>query len=519
MTVRPRALLSVSDKTGIVELARALVDAGVEVVSTGGTRTALAAAGIPVTSVSDVTSFPEILDGRVKTLHPAVHAGLLARAGVESDEVVLAEHGFAPIDWLVVNLYPFAETIARPDVTFADAVEQIDIGGPAMLRASAKNHERVTVLVDPSDYEHVISMLANGGRGDAAWRRHCATKAFQHTAAYDATIAQWLARDGDEQFPDRLTVTYRKVQDLRYGENPHQQAAFYAELDPSPSSIAGARQLHGTELSYNNIADAHAALAIVSEFEQPAAVVVKHTNPCGVGIGATIHAAYVQAHDADPISIFGGIVALNRTVDAATAAALSEVFLEVVIAPAFDEDALATLSRKPRLRLLKVAASDRSRARAGAATPRAAASVGGGLLVQDSDEREMDAQQLVVVTRRAPTETELDALLFAWRVVKHVKSNAVVLARAERTVGIGAGQMNRVGAARIAIEQAGELAAGSVLASDAFFPMPDTVQAAADAGVTAVIQPGGSKQDAASIEVCDAAGIAMVFTSVRHFRH
>lgn len=516
----PRALLSVSDKSGIVELAAALVATGVEVVSTGGTKAAIVAAGIPVTGVGEVTGFPEILDGRVKTLHPAVHGGLLARRDEPAHMAALAQHGIGPIDWVVVNLYPFAETIARPGVTIEEAIEQVDVGGPTMLRAAAKNHASVTVVVDPADYAGLVVHLESGTRPDARERLQFATKAFGHTAAYDATIAGWLGQHGGgDGFPDRLTVTFRKVQDLRYGENPHQQAAFYAELDPPLSSIAGARQLHGKELSYNNINDANAALALVAEFDGPAAVAVKHTNPCGVGLGETVAEAFGRAHAADPISIFGGIVALNRPVDLATAEQLHEIFLEIVLAPGFEPGALELLQRKAGLRLLEVEVAAPVVERTGAAPRRASATVGGGLLIQDTDARAVDASALAVVTDRVPSDDELEQLLFGWRVVKHVKSNAVLLAREGRSVGIGAGQMNRVGAARIAIEQAGELARGSVLASDAFFPMADTVEVAAAAGVTAIIQPGGSRNDALSVAACNEAGIAMVFTGVRHFRH
>lgn len=512
----PRALISVSDKTGIVELAQEFAAAGVEVVSTGGTRATLEQAGIAVTPVDEVTGFPEILDGRVKTLHPRIHAGLLARQDSASHMASLVEHGISPIDWLVVNLYPFAETVAQPEVTLAQAVEQIDIGGPAMLRAAAKNHLGVAVLVDAEDYAGAVARLRCGTMPNSRERLRLATKAFRHTAAYDATVANWMSQQVGDAFPERLTVTFRKVQDLRYGENPHQQAAFYAEVDPPASSIAGARQLHGKELSYNNINDANAALALVGEFDEPAAVAIKHTNPCGVGMGDTIEQAFVRAHESDPVSIFGGIVALNRPVDVATAGRLAGIFLEIVLAPSYEPAALELLQAKPNLRLLQVPATSAAE-RTG--QRRSTVAVGGGLLLQDADDCDLLPEELRVVTQRAPTEAELRQLLFAWRVVKHVKSNAVVLAREACTVGVGAGQMNRVGAARVAIEQAGPRADGSVLASDAFFPMPDTVEAAAASGVRAIIQPGGSRNDAAAIAACDDAGIAMVFTGIRHFRH
>jgi phosphoribosylaminoimidazolecarboxamide formyltransferase/IMP cyclohydrolase len=510
-----RALVSVSDKTGIVDFCRELAKLGVEIISTGGTKTMLEQAGVPVTGISDVTGFPEILDGRVKTLHPAVHAGLLAMRDKPEHRKQMEELGLRDIDLVVVNLYPFAQTIANPGATWEDAVENIDIGGPSMIRSAAKNHAHVTVLTDAADYGRVLEEVRANGDTTPDTRKRLAAKAFRHTAAYDALIADYFSRALDEPLPEKLTLTFEKVQDLRYGENPHQRAAFYRKPLAPAGNITTAEQLHGKELSYNNINDANAALSIVREFEEPAVVAVKHMNPCGVGIGRDLDEAFVKAYEADPTSIFGGIVAANRPIGAETAARLNEIFLEIVIAPDFTPEALDILKRKKNLRLLRIGdAADAARG-----TEWLATSVAGGLLVQESDVRPLTNADLRVVTRRAPTEAEMKQLLFAWKVVKHVKSNAIVLARDNMTIGVGAGQMNRVGAARIAIEQAGEKARGAVLASDAFFPMGDTLELAARAGITAVIQPGGSIRDEESIAVADANGIAMVFTGVRHFKH
>ncbi|ANB60427.1 bifunctional phosphoribosylaminoimidazolecarboxamide formyltransferase/IMP cyclohydrolase [Anoxybacteroides amylolyticum] len=508
-----RALLSVSNKEGIVSLAKQLVELGVEIISTGGTKKALEQEGIPVISISDVTGFPEILDGRVKTLHPMIHGGLLAIRSNPCHIEQLKEHEITPIDLVVVNLYPFQQTIAKPDVTFMEAIENIDIGGPTMLRAAAKNHEHVTVIVDPSDYETVLQELKETGTVSREMKLKLAAKVFRHTAAYDAMIAEYLTNQAGESYPETLTVTFTKKQDLRYGENPHQRAAFYEKPLGSRFSIAAAKQLHGKELSYNNINDANAALQIVKEFTSAAAVAVKHMNPCGVGVGETIFEAFTRAYEADPTSIFGGIVALNREVDRDTALKMHDIFLEIIIAPSFSEEALAILMKKKNIRLLTVdfAAEQKSEPML--------VSVKGGLLVQDEDRYTLDDAELKVVTKREPTEQEWEDLQLAWKVVKHVKSNAIVLAKDGMTIGVGAGQMNRVGAAKIAIEQAGEKAQGAALASDAFFPMSDTVEAAAKAGITAIIQPGGSIRDEESIQKANEYGIAMVFTGVRHFKH
>ncbi|SFF70101.1 phosphoribosylaminoimidazolecarboxamide formyltransferase / IMP cyclohydrolase [Planifilum fulgidum] len=516
LTIR-RALISVSDKTGVVSLARELAARGIEIVSTGGTARLLKESGVPVTGVSDVTGFPEILDGRVKTLHPKIHAGLLARQDEEEHRRQLREHGIQPFELVVISLYPFRETAGRPGVSFEEVIENIDIGGPAMIRAAAKNHRHVTVLVDPEDYGVVLSQIRERGSVDDETRLRLAAKAFRHTAAYDALIAQYLSGRAKEAFPEKLTVTFDKVRDLRYGENPHQKAAFYRDPFAGPGRIATAEKLHGKELSYNNIQDAGAAWEAVREFAEPAAVVVKHTNPCGVGLGSSLPEAFRKAHEADPVSIFGGIVALNRPVDRETAEQLKGIFLEIVLAPDFTPEALEVLKQKKNLRLLRMAGEGEEAGTEGA--PWRFTAADGGLLMQEADRKGLDRAECRVVTRRAPSEGEWKELLFAWKVVKHVKSNAIVLAKDQRTVGIGAGQMNRVGAAEIAIRQAGDRARGAVLASDAFFPMKDTVEAAARAGIAAIIQPGGSIRDEESIAEADRHGIAMVFTGIRHFKH
>ncbi|WP_210367250.1 bifunctional phosphoribosylaminoimidazolecarboxamide formyltransferase/IMP cyclohydrolase [Bacillus sp. REN3] len=508
-----RALISVSDKEGIVEFARNLVELGFEIVSTGGTKRALQDGGVPVIGISDVTGFPEILEGRVKTLHPKIHGGLLAKYSDPGHQSQLAENEIEKIELVCVNLYPFKETISKPGVTPEDAIENIDIGGPAMLRASAKNHQYITVLVDPADYQQVLEEYKSKNETTLETRRRLAAKVFRHTAAYDALIAEYMTGLAGETNPEKMTVTYELKQNLRYGENPHQKAAFYQKPLGSAFSVAAAEQLHGKELSYNNINDANAALQIVKEFTEPAAVAVKHMNPCGVGIGESVHEAFVKAFEADPVSIFGGIIALNREVDAETAGKLSEIFLEIIIAPAFSKEAIDILTAKKNIRLLKVPFGGE------AANESMLSSIEGGLLVQDQDGYGLEDAEITIPTKREPTEAEWEALKIGWKVVKHVKSNAIVVAGNDSTLGIGAGQMNRVGSAKIALEQADEKAKGAALASDAFFPMDDTVEAAAQAGITAIIQPGGSKKDADSIKKADEYGIAMVFTGVRHFKH
>ncbi|MEH7223371.1 bifunctional phosphoribosylaminoimidazolecarboxamide formyltransferase/IMP cyclohydrolase [Bacillus sp. JJ1566] len=508
-----RALVSVSDKQGLVPFVKGLIEKGVEVISTGGTKRTLEEAGLTVIGISEVTGFPEIMDGRVKTLHPNIHGGLLAVRENEEHVRQLQEHHITPIDLVVVNLYPFQQTIAKPDVQFADAIENIDIGGPSMLRSAAKNHKYVTVVVDPQDYDTVLAEIDGNGEVTADTKLRLGAKVFRHTAAYDAVIAEFLTKAAGEESPESLTVTYEKKQDLRYGENPHQKAAFYKKPLGTPVSIASATQLHGKELSYNNINDADAALQIVKEFKEPAAVAVKHMNPCGVGVGNTLEEAYQKAYEADSTSIFGGIIAVNREVDAQTAHKMREIFLEIIIAPSFSEEAFEILSSKKNLRLLTVDFSDDQK------VEKKLVSVRGGLLVQDEDAYGLDDATISIPTKREPTEQEWADLKLGWKVVKHVKSNAIVLAKDDMTIGIGAGQMNRVGSANIAIHQAGEKAKGSALASDAFFPMGDTVETAAKAGITAIIQPGGSIRDEESIQKADEYGIAMVFTGVRHFKH
>lgn len=507
--MKKRALLSVSDKTGLADFAKQLHELDYELVSTGGTKRAIEEAGVPVMSISEVTEFPEIMDGRVKTLHPSVHGGLLAKRANESHMRQLEELGIQTIDLVAVNLYPFKNTIAKEGVTEAEAIENIDIGGPTMLRSAAKSYEDVTVVVDPTDYEKVVEGLKNE-QLTSEERRQLAAKVFRHTANYDAMIAEYLTEEPD---PETYTVTYEKVQSLRYGENPHQSASFYKKANFAGASLASAEQLNGKELSYNNIQDANAALEVVLEFTKPAAVAVKHMNPCGTGVGETLFDAYKKAYEGDPISIFGGIVALNREVDAETAAKMKEIFLEIIIAPSFSQEALDILTTKKNLRLLTV---DMKKPEA---QTHKLTSVHGGLLVQDTDEGSLADVELEVATDREPTDQEMHDLQLAWQVVKHVKSNAIVVAKNDRTLGVGAGQMNRVGAAKIALDQAGEQAQGSVMASDAFFPMPDTVEAAAEAGVKAIIQPGGSKRDQDSIDACNKHGVAMVFTRMRHFKH
>ena len=511
-----RALLSVSDKTGIVELARELAGLGFALVSTGGTARAIAGAGLAVTEVSSLTGFPEIMDGRVKTLHPKVHGALLGRAG--TDDAVMREQGIEPIDVLVINLYPFAETIARPDCRYEDAIENIDVGGPAMLRAAAKNHARVTVLVDPADYAGALAELRAGGTSEAT-RRRLAAKAFGHTAQYDALVSGWLRRQQDDQaFPDALAPGFRKLQELRYGENPHQRAAFYADPLARGASVAAARQVQGKELSYNNIADADTAIECVRQFDGPACVIVKHANPCGVAIAASAREAYLAAYEPDTVSAFGGIIAFNRPLDAATAAAILErQFVEVIAAPTCEPAALAAAAARQNVRVLVTGAL-------GDAAPGGVElkSVAGGLLAQSRDDGEIEASDLRTMTARAPEPGELADLLFAWRVCKFVKSNAIVFARDGRTVGIGAGQSSRVVSTRVAAMKAadaGLAVSGCVMASDAFFPFRDGLDAAAELGIRAVIQPGGSLRDAEVIGAADERGIAMVFTGMRHFRH
>lgn len=513
-----RALLSVSDKQDLVTFARALQQHGVHILSTGGTANLLEANGIRVTQVSQHTGFPEIMDGRVKTLHPKIHGGLLGRLGV--DEGVMQQHGIDPIDMLVVNLYPFAQTIAKPDCTIEDAIENIDIGGPAMVRAAAKNHERVTVIVDPADYARVQDEIAAHGGVTTDTRRRLAAKAFAHTAQYDATVASYLGsmfQTAADEFPALLTLQFQKRLDLRYGENPHQRAAFYAAPGARGCGIGTARQLQGKALSYNNLADGDTAFECVRQFAAPACVIVKHANPCGVAVAANIATAYERAYKTDPTSAFGGIIAFNRKLDPATAQLIVErQFVELIIAPEVDPAALEVCARKENVRVLATGGLTRS------TISQEYRSISGGLLVQTRDEGEVLPADLQVVTERKPTDSELADLLFAWRVCKFVKSNAIVYAKDEMTVGIGAGQMSRVVASRIAAMKAqdeGLNVQGAAMASDAFFPFRDGLDVAASFGIKSVIQPGGSKRDNEVIAAANEHGIAMVFTGMRHFRH
>jgi phosphoribosylaminoimidazolecarboxamide formyltransferase/IMP cyclohydrolase len=502
-----RAIISVWDKTGVVELARGLSLLGAEIYSTGGTLQVLQEADVTARSVSDLTEFPEILEGRVKTLHPAVHGGILARRQCPNDLVDLESHGISPIDMVVCNLYPFARTIASPGVSEPQALEQIDIGGVTLLRAAAKNYPWVIVLVDPADYASTLQALRRGPLSLEA-RRRLAAKAFAHTAVYDAQIAGYF-RAVEEPFPVEFTLPLCRLQVLRYGENPQQEAAFYAEAGQA-RGLPAARQLQGKQLSFNNILDADAAWAIASDFSEPAAVIVKHTNPCGLASAADLVSAYHMAYDGDPLSAFGGIVGFNGVVDEVTARAVAHHHYDLVVAPGYGPEALAILARKRDLRLLETGSR---RLEAGLDYRR----VSGGMLVQTADQKGEDGWR--VVTRRAPSEEELAALQFAWRAVRHVKSNAIVLAQGQMLVGVGAGQMSRIDSVELALKKGGGRAVGSVLASDGFFPMADGVQAAARGGVTAIVQPGGSVKDALVIAAADDAGLAMLFTGVRHFRH
>lgn len=532
------ALVSVFDKRGVLEFCKQLSASGYGILSTGGTAKHLEAGGVAVTPVEEYTGFPEMLDGRVKTLHPRIHGGLLGIRDNPAHQASMAAHAIDPIDLVVVNLYPFEETISRPGVQFEEAVEMIDIGGPSMLRAAAKNHRFCAPVVDPDDYGWVAAALTQPAGLSEPERAKLAAKVFAVTARYDGLIADYLSSHGasgaegsgelrvtegvadgggqDSAWPNRFQLSFVHKQALRYGENPHQSAHFYAEEQPSPASIAAARQLQGKELSFNNIQDADAALSMLRAFDdmgRPAVVAVKHMNPCGIGLGDTLEGAFARAYESDPVSIFGGVIACNRTVDGGLAERLAGMFLEIVIAPSFTDQALQQFARKKNVRLLTVDMAQPL----WRADDHVVRRVSGGLLVQEVDRA--IASDWQVVTKRQPTDEEQRALTFAWRVVKYVKSNAIVLATVDGTTGIGAGQMNRVGAAKIAIEQAGARSAGSVLASDAFFPMRDTVDTAAAAGIRAIVQPGGSIKDADSIAAADAHGIAMVFTGERHFLH
>ncbi|MDW7798810.1 bifunctional phosphoribosylaminoimidazolecarboxamide formyltransferase/IMP cyclohydrolase [Streptococcus canis] len=512
-----RALISVSDKTGIVEFARVLVQLGWELISTGGTKLVLDEAGIKTIAIDDVTGFPEMMDGRVKTLHPNIHGGLLARRDVESHLQAARDNQIELIDLVVVNLYPFRETILRPDVTYDLAVENIDIGGPSMLRSAGKNHASVTVVVDPTDYALVLKEFAATGETTYETRQRLAAKVFRHTAAYDALIAEYFTAQVRESKPEKLTLTYDLKQAMRYGENPQQAADFYQKAIPTEYSIASAKQLNGKELSFNNIRDADAAIRIIRDFkDKPTVVALKHMNPCGIGQAETIETAWDYCYESDPVSIFGGIVVLNREVDAATAEKMHPIFLEIIIAPSYTAEALAILTHKKKnLRLLELPfdAQDASKVEA------EYTGVVGGLLVQNQDVVKENPANWQVVTDRQPTEQEVSALEFAWKAVKYVKSNGIIVTNDHMTLGVGPGQTNRVASVRIAIDQAKECLDGAVLASDAFFPFADNIEEIAAAGIKAIIQPGGSVRDQESIDAANKHGMVMVFTGIRHFRH
>jgi phosphoribosylaminoimidazolecarboxamide formyltransferase / IMP cyclohydrolase len=519
-----RAILSVTDKSGLIDFARKLAGGGVELVSTGGTAKLLRDSNIGVKDISELTGFPEMLDGRVKTLHPKVHGGILHRREDSGHRAAIAEHGIPAIDMVVVNLYAFEKTAAKPGVHFEELIENIDIGGPSMIRSAAKNFQDVAVVTSPADYEAIAEEMARSGGGlsrETKWR--LAQKAFATTAAYDSAIASTLERiDGggesqplqlnagtdEESFPQNLRLSFRKIMDLRYGENPHQKAAMYA--DASGEGVAHARQVQGKELSYNNIVDLQAAWDLAQEFEEPVCAIIKHTNPCGTATGKNLAEAYLRALECDPVSAFGGVIGVNRTVDAAAAAEMAKLFLEVIAAPAFDEGAKAAFASKKNLRLVEVPAGKQDWV---------LKNISGGMLVQDSDSHQLAEADLKIVTKRPPTPEEKRALLFAWKVCKHVKSNAILYARDGQTVGVGAGQMSRVDACKVGAMKAQLPLKGTVAASDAFFPFPDGVEEIAKAGATAIIQPGGSVRDQDVIEAADRLGLAMIFTAVRHFRH
>ncbi len=539
MEMKKRALVSVSDKSGVVEFCKGLVENGFEIISTGGTAKALKDAGLKVIGISEITGFPECLDGRVKTLHPNVHAGLLAMRSNPEHMSQLEKLNINTIDIVCVNLYPFKATLAK-GADFAECVENIDIGGPTMIRAAAKNYQDVAVIVDPKDYDKVLEELANGGVSIET-KRYLQYKVFAHTAVYDSLISNYLASQLNITFPDEVTFAYSKAQEMRYGENPQQQAVFYNEQFIREGSLSSAKQLWGKELSYNNINDANGALELLKEFGAvPAVVACKHANPCGVGTGKNIYEAYMRAYESDPVSVFGGILAINGTVDRDTATEINKIFIEIVMAPSYTDEALEILKQKKNIRLLQIENISAKRA----ADAFDMKKVYGGLLVQQYDEslireedenlfkmnakvetsilsngKEKTVYGLGVVTERKPTKEETEAMLFAWKVVKHTKSNAIVIGKDGRTTGIGMGQTNRIWAAQQAIAHAGKEAKGSVMASDAFFPFPDCVEECVKAGITAIIQPGGSIQDKASVEACNAAGIAMVFVGDRHFKH
>jgi len=508
-----RALISVFDKTNVVEFARELTSLGWEIISTGGTSAKFKAEGIPVMDISDLTQFPECFDGRLKTIHPHVEGGILAIRDNEMHQKQMAELGIDPIDIVVCNLYPFKETVLNPKSTHEDIVENIDIGGPTMLRAAAKNYNFVSVITDPEDYTKVIEELKESGETSIETKEYLAAKVFEHTAHYDALISGYFNKKLNVKSPKTLTLTYEKKQDLRYGENPHQNATFYTQIQETEGTLTAANKIHGKELSYNNIGDTDGALEALKEFDEPTIVATKHANPCGIGSGDSISEAFQRAYDADPVSIFGGIVAANREIDKATAEIMSGIFLEVIVAPSFSKEALEVLTKKKNLRLLElpeILKSDYSFFKG--------KTVLGGFLIQEMD-KELIGGELEVVTDRKPSEREMEDLMFAWKTVKHAKSNGIALAKDKTSTGVGPGQVSRIWALENAIRQGGDRIKGSVLASDAFFPFSDCVEAAHAAGITAIIQPGGSIRDKDSVEAANKFGIAMVFTGMRHFKH
>jgi len=510
---KKRALISVFDKTGIVDFARKLHELDWEIISTGGTSKLLKTENIPTIDISDVTGFPECFDGRVKTLHPKLHGGFLAIRDNVEHQKMMAELEIEPIDLVVCNLYPFRETVSKKDASHEEIIENIDIGGPSMLRAASKNYRFVTVITDIKDYEKVLNELKEKNETSLATREYLAGKVFHYTAAYDTLIAGYFAKHNNEKFPDKITFTFDKKQEMRYGENPHQKASFYTDIFETEGSLSQAEQLHGKELSYNNINDANGAIELLKEFDEPTIVAIKHANPCGVGSSANLVDACRKAYESDRVSIFGGIVAANRQLDEATAKILSEIFLEVVIAPSFSDEALKILSAKKNIRLLQLSNIEKNNYKS-----LQIKKVTGGLLVQERDDLLLD-EQINYVTEKRPTEKEMQNLLFAMKVVKHAKSNAIVLAKDLMTIGIGNGQTSRIWALENAVKQAGENAKNAVLASDAFFPFSDCVELAAANGITAIIQPGGSMRDKDSIEAANKFGIAMIFTGMRHFKH
>ena len=512
--MKRRVLLSVSDKTGIVEFAKELEKLDYEIVSTGGTARVLKENGVNVVGITEITGFPECLDGRVKTLHPMVHAGILAMRENPDHMKQIEELGVTPIDVLAINLYPFKQTILKENVKLEEAIENIDIGGPTMIRAAAKNWQDVAVIVDPSDYTSVIEQLKQGEISKET-KFELALKVFEHTAAYDALIANYLRSQTNlSVLPEKLTKTFEKVQDMRYGENPHQQAAFYREIGHFDGTLVEAKQLHGKELSFNNINDTNGALDQLKEFNECCVVAVKHANPCGVGLGDTVHEAYMNAYNCDPVSIFGGIIATNREIDATTAEEINKIFIEIVIAPSYTEEALAILKQKQNIRILELP----NIAKKNSPNMLDMKKVAGGLIVQTINTGLYNGE-VQCVTKRKPTDEELKQLDLAWKVVKHTKSNGIALAKGKSTIGMGPGQVNRIMALEIACKFAGEKTQGAVLASDAFFPFGDCIKRAHEAGITAIIQPGGSIRDEESIKLCDEYGIAMVFTGMRHFKH